>query len=510
MTADVPPVHFAPARGARLAYQVWGEGTESIVAIPPLAQNIEAAWEWPDIRHMLERFGTFSRYLHFDKRGTGASDRTSRMPGIDERVDDLRAVMDHAGVDRAHLFAQSDGGPMAILFAATYPHRVASLILCGTGATLRPPWPEEERIARRERQVAEWGTPQSRIVDGFAPSLAANQKFRSWHQRYERMCAGADSLRELLDLSAQMDVTEVLPQLDVPTLVVHRKGDLIVPVDRGRELAATIPGARLLELEGEDHFPFVGDVDAWMTEVERFVTGELRPRPTPASEPSTVRIVTLGRFAVEIDGEEVPTSVWGSRRARQLCKRLVAARGWPVTRDELIDILWPGESDMTRLGARLSVQLSAVRRLLGGGVAADRESVRLDLDNVTTDLEDFHRALDDAAVVAAYTGEFLPEDVYEDWSAPTRDEARTRFVAAARRLADRERDMANPLRAAELYRRIVAVDRFDDHAHRSLVAALAEAGEHGEARRAHAAWAEAMAELDVVVEPFSTARPTAS
>ena len=236
MDGSVPQIHFAPARGSRLAYQVWGSGP-AMVAIPPLAQNIEAAWEWPDVRAMLERFGSFSRYLVFDKRGTGASDRQSQMPGVDERVEDIRAVMDHAGIQSAHLFVQSDGGPMAILFAATYPHRVDSLILMGSAATLRPPWPEAERIERRDRQVAEWGTPDSRMVDFFAPSLAANQQFRDWHQRYERLCASADSLRDLLDLVAEIDATEVLPDIDVPTLLIHRTGDRAVSLTDSRDFS---------------------------------------------------------------------------------------------------------------------------------------------------------------------------------------------------------------------------------------------------------------------------------
>ncbi len=130
---DVPPVLFAQGRGARLAYQDFGDGPATIVAVPPMAQNIEAAWEWPALREMFGQFGSFSRWIQFDKRGTGSSDRRVRVPGIDERVDDLRAVMDAAGVDRAHLFGQSEGGPMAILFAVTYPQRVESLTLFGTG-----------------------------------------------------------------------------------------------------------------------------------------------------------------------------------------------------------------------------------------------------------------------------------------------------------------------------------------------------------------------------------------
>jgi pimeloyl-ACP methyl ester carboxylesterase/DNA-binding SARP family transcriptional activator len=504
----IPPIHFAPARGARIAYQVFGDGPATIVAIPPTAQNIEIAWERPEIRRMFERFASFSRYLHFDKRGTGASDRRSRVPGIDERVDDLRAVMDHAEIERAHLFVASEGGPMAILFAATYPERAASLTLWGSGASMLPPEMSEEEIARQreghERYARVWGTPESPVVDGFAPSLAGDQSFRSWHQRYERQAATTDSLLELLELTFEMDVREVLPKLDLPTLVFHRTEDRIIPIAFGRELAAKIPGARLVELAGNDHFPYAGDLDTWMTEMERFLTGEVKPRPSRPSDSPMVRITTLGRFGVVVDGAEVPASAWGSRRARQLCKRLVAARGWPVTRDELIDMLWPDEFDRQKLGARLSVQLSAVRRVLGGGVIADRQTVSLNLDEVSTDLETFRNAGDDRTIVAAYTGDFLPEDVYEDWSAAIRDEVRSVFLLAARRLAEQEMQNKRFDRAIDLGRRLLDLDRYDESAHELVVTALLESGEPGEARRAHQAWADAMDELDIEIPAFST------
>jgi pimeloyl-ACP methyl ester carboxylesterase/DNA-binding SARP family transcriptional activator len=504
--SPIPPIRFAPARGGRLAYQDFGEGPPIIVSIPPMAQNIEMAWERPEIRGMLERFGSFCRFIHFDKRGTGCSDRRSHVPGMDERVDDVRAIMDAAGVARGHFFASSEGGPMAILFAATYPDRVESLVLNGTGATLMPPDLEADALAsvrERNRSFADvWGTEDSPVVDRFAPSLAGDASFRAWHQRYERHAATTDSLRDLLELSFDMDVRVLLGDLDVPTLVLHRTGDRVVPASYGRELAAAIPGARLFEQPGDDHFSYAGDVDPWMEEVERFVTGTVRPRPPRPAAPPTVRIVTLGRFAVEVDGEEVPTSAWGSRRSRQLCKRLVAARGWPVTRDELMDLLWPDEFDIHKLSARLSVQLSAVRRVLGGGVIADRQSVRLDLDEVSTDLEALHDAADDAAIVAAYSGEFLPEDRYDDWTVGTRDEARSVFVAAARRLADGAARRGDHREAAAQARRLIQADRYDESAHRSLVGSLLAAGEPGEARRAHAAWTAAMGELDIPVPPL--------
>lgn len=508
VTSDgLPQTRFADARGARLAYQVFGSGPETVVAIPPAAQNIEVAWEYPAIRAMLERLGSFCRYLHFDKRGTGCSDRRSRVADMDQRVDDVRAVMDHAGIEHAHLFGSSEGGPMTLLFAATYPERVDSLILFGSGATLLAPDLTEEQLqAQRERNrayAARWGTPDSPAAAGFAPSLAAaDPTYAAWHQRYERLAASQDSLNDLLELMLHMDVREVLPSIDVPTLLIHRTRDRGVPLERAQEVVAAMPDARLFTQEGEDHFAYAGDVDGWIDEFERFVTGEVRSRPVAVPLRPEVRITTLGRFAVEVDGEEVPTSAWGSRLARQLCKRLVAARGWPVTRDELFELLWPYETDRHVLGPRLSVQLSSVRRVLHGGVVADRESVRLDLAEVATDLEALHRAEDDEAAVAAYTGEFLPEDVYEDFTRATRDEARARFVLAASRLADRALAVGEPDRAVELSRRLLEADPYDEDAHRRLVTALVRAGAGREAERAHAAWADAMDELGFEAPPI--------
>lgn len=494
------PVHFAPTRTGRLAYQVFGAGDHTVVAVPPTAQNIELSWEYPAIRAMLERFGSFCRYLHFDKRGTGCSDRSSRPADIDERVDGLRAVMDHADIDRAHLFGNSEGGPMTLLFAATYPERVRSIVLFGTGPALVPPDLAADDIEQyRERNrhyAAKWGTPDSPTAAGFAPSLAAaDPGFVAWHQRYERLAASQDGLLDLLELCLQMDVRELLPRIDTPTLVIHRTDDAVVPVAFARELVDGLPNARLFEQPGPDHFSYAGDVDGWMDEFERFVTGDVQSDPVATVVQPFVRITTLGRFAVVVDGVEVPTSAWGSRRSRQLCKRLVAARGWPVTRDELFDLLWPDETDRRRLSARLSVQLSMVRRVLHGGVIADRESVRLDLGEVTTDLEDLYRASDDDAVVAAFTGEFLPADRYEDWTATLRVEVRNRFALAARRLGTQTLADSDADAALALAGRLLELDPYDEVAHRLRVAALSAAGAERDAERAEADWTRALAEL---------------
>ncbi|MEL6891714.1 MAG: alpha/beta fold hydrolase [Actinomycetota bacterium] len=442
---DVPPIQFAEARGgARIAFQEWGSGPP-VVAIPPAAQNIEVAWEWPSIRTMFERFGLFCHYVHYDKRGTGSSDRTVLIPHVDDRVDDLRAVMDAAGLERAHLFAQSEGGITTLLFAAAYPHRVESLILLGTAARMfdGDALTDEVRgqqIERRTEFARRWGTPDSESVDLFAPSQVENTEFRTWFQRYERLAASYDSLRDLLIEMLDMDATDVVADVDAPMLVMHRTGDRSMPVHLGREIAELARDARFIELPGIDHYGFLGDMDAWLEPMERWVTGTVQERPA-AAEPGAAHVTTLGRFTVVVDGREVPAGEWGSRRARTLLKRLVAARGWPVTRDELFDLLWPDEADRSKLGARLSVQLSHVRRVLGGGVIADRETIALDRSQVSSDLDELLGADDDARIVELDSGEFLPEDRYEDWAAPVREQVRSTIAAAIRRrLAQIEAD----------------------------------------------------------------------
>ncbi len=501
----VPPIRFANARGARIAYQDYGEGP-TIVAVPPTAQNIEAAWEWPDLRSMFEGFGSFSRWIQFDKRGTGASDRRSQMPGIDERVHDLEAVMAAADVERCFLYGASEGGPMCLLFAATYPERVEGVILHGSGAYTEHPDLDDEGVRRRragfDALCQVYGTEESPMVDGFAPSLAGDPEFRAWHQRYERIAADSSSLRELLEISLGIDVRHILPAVEAPVLLLHRTGDLIIPIDYARETAGLLSNAQLIEYEGSDHFAFAGD-RSWMDDLERFVTGTVSER-APQTLTAGATIQTLGGFSVAVDGVEVPTAAWGSRHSRQLCKRLVAARGWPVTRELLFDQLWPDESDTRKLGARLSVQLSAVRRVLDGGVIADRETVALDVGVVQTDLQAFFEAEDSRAIVDLYVGEFLPEDQYDDWTSVVRDEARRRFVTAAKELADEALDAGDAAEVARLAYRILEVDDYEDHGHRLLVRALLDLDRVGEARRAHGRWSSEMSELGIDVSPFST------
>jgi pimeloyl-ACP methyl ester carboxylesterase len=456
-----------------LAWQRHGSGP-TVVAIPPTVQNIEVAWEWPRLRDMFDRFGSFSDWVQFDKRGSGASDRRSDNPGIDERVEDLRAVMDAAEVERAFLYGASEGGPTCLLFAATYPHRVDGLILHGTGPYSSPQGLEGAELAQLmgiyQEMANRFGTSESYIVDHFAPSIADEPGYREWHSRYQRLSATRDSLMEILEISLSVDVSEILHEIDAPTLVLHATGDRIVPVDYGRLLAREIENAELHEYDSQDHFGYT-DL-GWVDAMERFVTGGVAERP-PAPKRGRASIQTLGHFRVVVDGVEVPNSAWGSHRSRQLCKRLVAARGWPVRREELFDLLWPDEDDYAKLGPRLSVQLSAVRRVLGGGVIADRQTVALNLDEVTTDLELLLSS--DDPDVALFDGDFLVGDIDEPWTVAIRDEARARFTNLAH-----ER-LAIPIRSNEaLARKLVALDPWDERAH-----------------LAHDAYAAAMTDLGV-------------
>lgn len=472
---DVPPIQFAPARGGRIAYQRWGSGP-TVLGVPPSAQNIETGWEWPEIRSMLEQFGSFADYLHFDKRGTGASDVAQSVPGIDERVDDMRAVMDHAGIDHAYLFAQSEGGPLSLLFAAAYPERVDGIVLHGSAARMRPEnFDREQQVAARNHFAEVWGTPESITVPLFVPSRADDAEFVAWHTRYERAAATSAGLRDLMLQMLDWDVRDVVADIECPILVLHRDNDPAVPAEYGKEVAALARNATYVELEGHDHFCYIGE-RGWLDHLERFVTGSVSERPV-ATAPPAVAITTLGRFGVTVDGEEVPTSAWGSRRARTIVKRLAAARGWPVRREELADLLWPDEPDPSVWGSRLSVQLSTVRRVLRGGIVADRQTIALDLDTVAVDLTHLHALDDDEAVVAQHAGPFLPEEAADEWRRGPHDEALAVARAAGHRLLGAALDEPDPTRATRLAHTLLGWDEYDAIAHDGAVEAAILAGD---------------------------------
>jgi class 3 adenylate cyclase len=274
---DTPETHFARTGGLSVAYQVLGRGDVDVVLVPQWLSNIEQYWEHPAPSHFLQRIASFSRLIIFDKLGTGLSDPVPSAQTLEERIDDVLAVMDAAGSERAVVLGPSEGGPMAALFAATHPERCISLILYGAAARWlqAPDYPEGQRpelaAVFAQRWIDGWGTGSSLRV--IAPSLAREAKFRRWWGRMERNSVRPGQVGSMIATINATDVREILPAIRVPTLVLHRRGDHLVGVANGRYLAAAIPGARLVELDGEDHMYFAGEVDRLLDHVEEFVTG---------------------------------------------------------------------------------------------------------------------------------------------------------------------------------------------------------------------------------------------
>ena len=263
--------------GASIAFQVHGEGELDLVFVPGFVSHVELIWEEPAIARFLRRLASFSRLIVFDKRGQGLSDRLGRPPTLEESMDDVGAVMDAAGSERAAIFAISEGGPMATLFSATYPERVASLVLYGTFARMlkAPDFPEGVSAKRFDGWTdlvrQEWGGAVT--VDLWAPSEAGNPEFERWWGRLLRQGASPAGALELMNLYREIDVRAALPAIGAPALVLHRAEDLLMPARQGRALAERIPGARYVELPGADHLPTVGDQDGLLDEVEEFLVG---------------------------------------------------------------------------------------------------------------------------------------------------------------------------------------------------------------------------------------------
>jgi class 3 adenylate cyclase len=261
--------------GVSIAYQVTGEGPIDLVLVPGFISHLELDWTNPWNAEYLRSLMSFSRLIRFDKRGTGLSDPVPGVPTLEERMEDVHAVMDAVGSERAAIFGLSEGGPMAALFAATYPDRVSALILYGSFACGAAP-PEEGGITNRNypkiiEMLDDWG--EGRILELFAPSVRDDPTARRVIGGYERSAASPGMARALLMAANEIDVRPVLPAIRVPTLVLHRTGEMVAPVEAARFTASQIPGARLVELPGNDHVPWVGDRQALVHEIEEFLTG---------------------------------------------------------------------------------------------------------------------------------------------------------------------------------------------------------------------------------------------
>jgi len=271
-------IRYAKSGDVNVAYQVTGQGPFDLVLVSGFVSHLDYDWQHPSSARLLERLGSFARLIRFDKRGTGLSDRAVGLPDLETRMDDVRAVMDAAGSDRAALFGYSEGGPLAILFAATYPQRVRALVLYGTyakrmGPDSDYPWSEtpEERAGYAAAVEREWGVEAdlSRMAPGADESLAR------WWMARARASASPGSARDLVLMNSQADVRDALPVVQAPTLVIHRVGDRDARVEEGRYIAAHVPGARFVELPGDTHVPFWQPDDV-VDEAEEFLTG-IRP-----------------------------------------------------------------------------------------------------------------------------------------------------------------------------------------------------------------------------------------
>lgn len=268
-------IRYAKSAGLNIAYQVTGQGSRDLVLVSGWVSHLQLDWGHPDHTRFLERLASFSRLIRFDKRGTGLSDRVSDLPDLESRTDDVRAVMDAAHCRRATIFGYSEGGPMAILFAATFPERVESLVIYGSYARRLIdgdyPWgyTPEARTRYAEQIESDWGWENDMQL--MCPN--ADATMAEWWGERARAAASPGAARALIEMNSLVDIRPVLPSVQVPTIVLHRRGDMDSRVEEGRYIAEHIPGAKFVELEGEDHFVAVNP-DQILDVVEAFVTGK--------------------------------------------------------------------------------------------------------------------------------------------------------------------------------------------------------------------------------------------
>jgi pimeloyl-ACP methyl ester carboxylesterase/DNA-binding winged helix-turn-helix (wHTH) protein/class 3 adenylate cyclase len=321
LSLDRPPeTMYARSGDVNIAYQVIGDAPIDLVFVMGWVSHLEYFWREPSFARFLLRLASFARLILFDKRGTGLSDRVplNELPTLEQRMDDVRAVMDAVGSERAALCGVSEGGPMCSLFSATYPEKTLALVMIGTYAKrIRDdeyPWAPtpEHRQQFFEEMREQWGGPVG--LEERAPGVAGDPEFRDWWATYLRMGASPGAALALTQMNAEIDVRQVLPSVHVPTLVIHRTGDRCLKVEEGRYVADRIPGAKFVELPGEDHLPFVGDQDAILDEVEEFLTGVRH-----TLEPDTVLATVV--FTQLVDAKEYAARL-GNERWYALLDRL--------------------------------------------------------------------------------------------------------------------------------------------------------------------------------------------
>jgi len=311
----VPPeTCYARSGDLRIAYQVVGGGAFDLVYVPGFVSNLDSNWERPDVASFLSRLAGFSRLILFDKRGTGLSDRAAGIANLEERMDDVRAVMDAAGSDRAALFGISEGGAMSMLFAGTYPQRVQAMVLYGAYAR-HPLLASEDYLRRRIETIDRlWGTGEY-LLSWFAPHTSSDVAARRIAARFERGSASPAAAIALTKMNSEIDARDILPAIRVPTMIIHRAGDSVVPVEAGRYIAANIPGAKYLELPGDNHAPWYEPeiIDRIVGETEEFLTGS-------RSEAEIDRVLATVMFTDIVESTKRAAEL-GDRKWRALLDR---------------------------------------------------------------------------------------------------------------------------------------------------------------------------------------------
>jgi len=320
MTRMGSEVRYARSGDVHIAYRIFGDGPRDLVLVPGTLSHAELYWELPINEYLLKRLTSFARVIVFDKRGQGLSDRVAEQT-LEERIGDVRAVMDAAGSPRATIYGWSEGGSMSLMFSATYPERTSALVLCGSFASYKgEAWDvdEEQWKGLLQRVESHWG--QGVLVPINAPSRRDDEAFLQWFGRLERASASPGSILALMRANYQIDVRHVLPAIQAPTLILHRVGDRTVPVEAGRYLARHIHGARYVELPGDDHLLQAFDqatLDLLIDEMEEFVTGE-------RSGPEPDRVLVTVMFADIVGSTERAVAV-GDRRWRELLEGYLGA-----------------------------------------------------------------------------------------------------------------------------------------------------------------------------------------
>jgi pimeloyl-ACP methyl ester carboxylesterase len=312
-----PETRYAKSGDVNIAYQVVGQGPLDLILVHGWVQSFDAGWDIQQIERFYLRLASFSRLILFDKRGTGLSDRVALddLPTLETRMDDMRAVMDDVGVRRAAVLGHSEGGAMCALFAATYPERTQALVMSGSAARTRwaPDYPlgaTDDVIDELERSILDhWGVELIRtLLQQLAPSIADDEELVQAHTRAALRAASPAAAAALTRMSAMIDIRHVLPAIRVPTLVLHRADEVLAPASR--YVGERIPGARIVELPGSDHMPWLGDQDAALDEIEEFLTGV---RPHPALD----RVLATVLFTDIVGSTELAADL-GDRRWREL------------------------------------------------------------------------------------------------------------------------------------------------------------------------------------------------